>query len=146
MSETVFPVDMSGMSLFDWKSELNVGHPEIDSQHQRLFRIAGEMHAAMLAGKGRAIMEKILENLVAYTKLHFASEEGLMQKHRYPEYPKHKAEHDKLTAQVVAFQKEFQIGHKSISIDLMKFLSDWLNHHIGETDRKIAAFLREKAA
>jgi len=134
------------MSLFAWKSEFDVGHSEIDSQHKRLFEIAAELHAAMLAGKGHAALDRILSSLIAYTKLHFATEEGLMQKHHYPDYSHHKAEHDSLTGQVLAFQKEFQSGQKTITIDLMKFLSGWLTHHIGGTDRKIAAFLGNRRA
>jgi hemerythrin len=28
----------------------------------------------------------------------------------------------------------------------LQFLKDWLSHHIGETDRKVAVYLKSKAA
>jgi len=137
---------MNCMSMFQWKQEYSVGHPQIDEQHKRLFELADELHAAMLAGKGKESLGKILGSLVAYTKAHFATEERLMQAHRYPGYAVHKAAHDTLTSRVIKFQKEFEAGHATITVDLLQFLKDWLTHHIGETDRKIASFLKARAA
>jgi hemerythrin len=134
------------MSMFEWKAEYAVGHPEIDSQHKRLFQLAAELHTAMSGGKGKDVLSGTLATLIAYTKHHFASEERLMQAHHYPEYAKHKVLHDQLTARVVAFQKDFAAGRTALSVDLLQFLKDWLAHHIGETDRKITVFLRERAA
>jgi len=134
------------MSLFEWKDQYSVGYLPIDIQHKRLFQLADELHAAMLAGKGKDVQSRTLHELIVYTKQHFGTEEGLMQKAGYPDYPRHKAEHDKLTKQVVDFQKNFESGAASLTITLLQFLKDWLSHHIGETDQKIAAFLREKAA
>lgn len=134
------------MSIFQWKDEYSVGHPEIDAQHKRLFQFADELHSAMASGKGKDVLSATLAKLINYTKVHFATEERLMQQYSYPDYAGHKQAHDKLTGQVVAFQKEFEASRSSMTIQLMQFLKDWLVHHIGETDKKIAAFLKQKAA
>jgi hemerythrin len=134
------------MSLFQWNESYSVGHTEIDAQHKRLFQLADEMHVAMTAGKGKQILNQTLASLISYTKSHFASEERLMQRYNYPDYPKHKVEHDKLTSQVVAFQTDFNAGRAIMTLDLMHFLKNWLAHHIGKTDQRVAAFIREKAA
>lgn len=138
--------DTFGMSLFKWKDEYLVGQPEIDNQHKRLFQLADELHTAMTAGKGKDVMLKTLGDLIDYTKRHFAAEEALMLRSKYPGYPEHKAFHDKLTAQVVQFQTEFAAGKSIVSIQLLQFLKDWLQHHIAETDRKIAVYLSHQAA
>lgn len=132
--------------MFEWKQEYCIGHPEIDLQHRRLFELAGELYAAMAAGKGKEALSKILGNLISYTKTHFANEERLMQAVHYPEYRKHKEFHDALTAKVIAFQHDFESGRIGLTVGLLQFLRDWLAHHIGETDRKIAEYLRAKAA
>lgn len=132
--------------MFEWKQEYCIGHPEIDLQHRRLFELAAELHAAMATGKGKDALSKILGNLVSYTKSHFANEERLMQSVQYPEYRKHKSDHDALTAKVIAFQHDFEIGRVGLTVGLLQFLKDWLMHHIGETDRKIAEYLRAAAA
>jgi hemerythrin len=138
--------DTMGMSLFDWKAEYAVGHPQIDSQHKRLYQLAADLHSAMVGGKAKDVLNVTLNNLIAYTKGHFANEERLMQMNHYPDYAKHKVLHDALTARVISFQKEFAAGRTSLSVDLLKFLSDWLRHHIGETDRKLARFVDGHAA
>lgn len=134
------------MSMFEWKQDYSLGHGTIDGEHKKLFEFANELHAAMMQGKGKDVMSEILARLIDYTKTHFAHEESLMREHHYPDYLKHKAEHDELTAKVVAFQKEFVSGHGTITVGLLQFLKDWLKTHIGETDRKVAVFLKSHVA
>jgi hemerythrin len=133
------------MSLFEWNDALSVGHPTIDGQNKRLFQLAGELNAAMEARKGKQCLAKTLDNLIAYTKRHFADEEMLMHEHHYPEYPQHKAEHDALTEKVIRFQKAFLMGRAVVSIELMQFLKGWLDHHIGVIDKKVGAYLSQHA-
>lgn len=135
---------MSFMHLFEWKPAYSIGHAEIDAQHKHLFRLASELHQAMTAGTSRIVLEGILASLIAYTQSHFADEERLMLKYRYPEYPQHKAAHEKLTAQVVAFETDFKAGRSIMTIDLLHFLKNWLAHHIGHVDQKVAVFLKEQ--
>jgi hemerythrin len=137
---------MKCMSMFSWKQEYSVGYPEIDNQHKKLFELADELHRAMTSGKSKDVLGKTLSNLIAYTKEHFAAEERLMQAHHYPDYAKHKAAHDALTARVVDFQKDFETNRTALTVGLLEFLKDWLSHHIGETDRKIASYLKARAA
>ena len=132
--------------MFQWKQEYSVGYAQIDEQHKRLFELADQLHQAMTAGKGKEVLGKTLSNLIAYTKGHFATEERLMQKHKYSDYAAHKAAHDGLTARVVQFEKEFAAGRSAMTVDVLQFLRDWLTHHIGETDQKIAAYLKSQAA
>jgi len=141
-----FPADLTVMSTFEWKDEYSVGYIAIDSQHRRLFELADKLHAAMAAGKAKDVLSRTLSDLINYTQAHFATEERLMQQHEYPDYPAHKQAHDKLTSQVVQFQKEFEAGRTTVSIQLIQFLKNWLVHHIGHTDKKIATYLAEKAA
>jgi hemerythrin len=134
------------MSLFEWRPEYSLGHDGIDAQHQRLFALANDLHTAMTQGRGKGALSEMLGKLVEYTKTHFASEERLMQTHHYPDYPAHKAAHDALTARVLAFQRDFAAGRVGMTIELLQFLKDWLGTHIGETDRRVAKFLKSKAA
>jgi len=42
--------------------------------------------------------------------------------------------------------RSFTAGKTAMSLELFQFLKDWLAHHIGETDKQVADFLRAKAA
>ena len=135
--------DRSGM--FDWKPQYSVGIETIDTQHQNLFAIGRELYAAMSSGKGTAATGNILDRLIQYTKSHFAAEEALMRKCGYPDYPKHKKEHDELTKQVLEFQADFKAGRVAMSVQLLDFLTKWLQSHIQVQDAAYAPVMKSKA-
>jgi hemerythrin-like metal-binding protein len=131
--------------MFEWKPQYSVQIPSIDGQHQNLFRVAGELYAAMSAGQGKAATSRILDRLVQYTSVHFAHEERLMRLHDYPALAAHQAEHEALTKRVLAFQADLQAGRATITVQLLHFLKDWLEKHIAGSDQKYAPYLRDKA-
>jgi hemerythrin len=132
--------------MFEWKPEYSVQLPEIDTQHKRLFALAAELHAAMSQGKGYSVLEQSLAALVDYTRVHFADEERLMAKYHFPYASAHKDQHEKLTAQVLDLQKKFRAGGATLSISLMMFLKNWLEHHIAGSDQQYSAYIRGKLA
>lgn len=132
--------------MFEWKPEYSVKIPTIDAQHQRLFNLAAGLHTAMSQGKGTAVLEQALARLVDYTREHFSAEERLMRSYKYPGFDAHKQEHDKLTAQVLDFQERFRLKQAVLTIDLMAFLQDWLQHHISASDQRYASHIRGKIA
>ena len=128
--------------MFEWKNEYTVNIGSIDAQHQNLFAIGRELYEAMSTGQGRAVLGRILDRLVQYTSAHFAHEERLLQLHRYPDFAKHKAEHDALVKQVAAFQTEFHSGRASMAVQVLQFLKDWLEKHIKGSDLAYAPYLK----
>jgi hemerythrin len=137
-----FAADINGM--FKWKNEFSVGIPSIDAQHMKLFAIADELNEAMRTGQAKAALSKILARLVQYTTSHFASEEGMMKLHGYPDFAAHKLVHEALTKQVVDFQGEFEAGNAFISIELLTFLKDWLEKHIQGTDIRYSQLMVQR--
>jgi len=136
----------SPIDMFEWKPEYSVQIPEIDAQHQRLFGLAFDLHEAMAQGKGKTVLEQSLAQLVDYTKSHFAAEEQFMGKYRYPEIVAHKAQHDQLTSQVIELQRKFRSGEPTLTISLMVFLKNWLEHHIAGSDQQYSVYIRSKLA
>jgi len=127
-----FAVDIT--TMFEWKSEYAVNIGSIDAQHQTLFAIGRELYAAMSSGQGKAVLARILDRLVQYTAMHFAHEERLMLLHKYPDFAAHKAQHDALTKQVLAFQTEFTGGRATMAVEVLQFLKGWLENHIKVSD------------
>jgi hemerythrin len=132
------------MSLIVWSKDLSVNIHSIDEQHKKLVALVNNLYDAMSSGKGQQIMGTILDELVAYSKTHFATEERLMMTHTYPGYLIHKKEHDNLTQQVVGLHQDFKAGKPVITVALMSFLKDWLSKHIKGTDQKYSPFLINK--
>jgi hemerythrin-like metal-binding protein len=106
--------------------------------------MVNQLHKAMKLKKGNQVMAEILKELAEYTVYHFGHEEELFQKYGYAETAQHIKIHKDLVEKVVEFQKQFEEGQASVTIDLMEFLSDWLKNHIMVTDRAYAPFLKEK--
>jgi hemerythrin len=137
-------VSADTLHMFEWKSEYAVNIGSIDAQHQNLFAIGRELYAAMGAGQGKAVLARILDRLVQYTTVHFAHEERLMKMHDYPDFDKHKAEHDALVQQVLAFQADFQAGRATMAVPVLHFVKDWLEKHIKGSDTAYAPCLKAK--
>src|SRR5512143_2138732 len=116
--------------MFEWKDSYSIHVAEIDGQHQALFRLAGELHAAMMTGQGKTALARVLDRLIDYTRVHFAHEESLMRQHQFPQLEAHKAEHDSFTAEVMRFQGEFLSERAAMSVQVMQFLKNWLEKHI----------------
>ncbi|HYW47728.1 MAG TPA: bacteriohemerythrin [Bryobacteraceae bacterium] len=130
--------------MFEWKDEYSVNIVSIDAQHRVLFQIAGELHAAMAAGQGKAACAKVLNRLVQYTASHFSHEERLMRERHYSDFDAHKAQHDALTKQVLQFEADYNNGQVMLTVQLMQFLQGWLTNHIRNTDTKYVPYLAGK--
>jgi hemerythrin len=132
------------MAFVQWDQKLSVGIMQIDTQHKKLVSMINEMYQAMSEGKGNDAVGKVVNDLIAYTRTHFAAEEKLMQSNGYPDYNAHKAVHDKMTQQVLQIQEDFTAGRVALSTKLATFLKDWLVKHIMGTDQKYAPYLHGK--
>ena len=60
------------MSLLTWSPMFSVGVKEIDDQHKKLIDLANRLNDQMAAGKGKEILDKIFQELVAYTVSHLS--------------------------------------------------------------------------
>jgi hemerythrin len=127
---------------FVWTEEYSLGQPDIDREHQALFRMARELNEAMLRGDAREELAGLFARLVAYTNFHFGNEEALMRAANYPDAASHAREHDRLTAKVAALEREFERGKATVTAETMDFLRRWLDHHILGTDQRVARHIR----
>ncbi len=132
------------MALMDWSPDFSVKIKQFDDQHKKLVAMVNQLHDAMKLGKGAEVLGPTLDSLISYTASHFADEEKVMKQHCYPDFARHKVEHDKLTKQVLDLQKQYQTKKTALSVTVMSFLKDWLSNHIKGDDMKYGPFLKEK--
>jgi hemerythrin len=123
---------------------MSVNVRELDAQHQKLVGLVRTLHEAMRNKQGKEALKKIFSGLVAYTATHFATEERLMQQAGYPELEEHRRIHEKMTAKVLALQQEFQQGKVGLTLEVMKFLENWVEKHILGTDKKYGPHLNQQ--
>lgn len=126
------------MAFVEWRPEYGVGVVEIDAQHRRLLEIINQLHEVMKLGGKPAQLAEVVNELVGYTRYHFAYEEKRMAAAGYSELEAHRRKHRAMVAQVEAFREQATSGKASVSLNLMSFLKDWLTKHIMQTDQRYA--------
>lgn len=136
------------MALFTWNLRYAIEVPHLDAEHARLFALADRLHAAIAQGDPRESVRARLASLVKHSRDHFAHEEQLMIGCGYPEFERHRAQHEDLMARVVQFQCDFAAERAALRPEMLRFLKDWLSRHIDEYDRPVAVHLnfRRKVA
>lgn len=132
------------MSLILWNDGLSVNIRSINSQHQRLVNMINTLHDSMKKGESNAILSGILNDMAAYTLVHFKTEEELFAKFNYPMKDKHNAEHKIFVEKVNTFVDGFKSGKKTLSIEVLNFLTQWLTNHIKIEDKAYTSFLNSK--
>jgi len=131
------------MNLYEWKDTYSVDIKNIDEDHQGLFKLINQLFEAMSHGKAKDLLSEILLQLIDYTKKHFRREEMYFSSTNYPEYQEHKLQHELFVKKIVDLKKQFENGEQKISVELIKFLSDWLINHILISDKKYMTHLKK---
>jgi len=132
------------MCLIKWNKFYAVNIKELDDQHKKLIDLINQMYSAMKAGKGKEALSTVLTELVRYTVYHFETEERILLQYGYAEYEAHKGMHDDLTRRTNELKNQLDRGNNLIMMDVMLFLSNWLNIHILEVDKKYGPYLISK--
>ena len=130
--------------FFKWSPDYNVDIKTIDNQHQELVSILNHLFIAVSKRQAEKEIAVILDDLVGYTKTHFALEERLMQQANYEDFEAHKLEHKKLLERLDQLTKKYLLEEKPIHFELLSFLKVWLKEHIKGSDKKYSAALRQK--
>jgi hemerythrin len=132
------------MALVTWNDSLSVNVAEIDQQHRKLIAMINELNDAMKMGKGKDVLGGIVNRMIGYTATHFKTEENYFAQFGYPDTADHKKEHAAFVKKVAGFKEGFEKKELSLTIEVIRFLSDWLRNHIMGTDKKYTRFFNEK--
>ncbi len=129
--------------LFNWTDDMSVGLEEIDAQHRFLIDRINDLWRSLGSARGDAIVLDLLVDLRRYTEKHFADEEILMKAFDYPHLAAHERAHRRFVERVRAAADDYTAG-KEVGMELLRFLSDWLQRHIKVEDRQYAVYLERK--
>jgi hemerythrin len=114
------------------------GVVEIDQQHLILVNMLNRLNDAVKNRESRKDIYRIIDEVISYTALHFATEERLMVQSDYPEIEWHKAKHKELIKDALHLKEKLDyVGEE--------MFSDWFNHwpfdrvlaHIQYADKQI---------
>ncbi|BDU77962.1 bacteriohemerythrin [Mesoterricola sediminis] len=131
------------MALVAWHDRFMTGIPTIDEQHRTLFTAVNDFYAGLQSGQPRDHVGKTLDFLVVYTARHFRTEEEAMQRHAYPERAAHSLEHYQLIQDVGVFKEQWDRQAANLrTLEVARFLGDWLTQHIQVRDMAFAQYLK----
>ncbi|MCL1994314.1 MAG: bacteriohemerythrin [Spirochaetes bacterium] len=127
-----------------WKAQYSVGVQLIDEQHKELVKMTNILYEDCAKyGKdiAYASFKVTIKAAVEYVTKHFATEEQIMERIAYPDFAKHKAEHQEFVKQVLADIKKFEEGRAFVPNTFVHFLHDWILSHIAMTDKALGKYL-----
>jgi hemerythrin len=121
--------------------------PSMNTDHAHEMRLVNDVEAAVAAHRrGEGSVEAIVERLsvlAVHTREHFLREETLMREARFGGYGVHRAEHDRVLAEMNAEARAFrQHGDaERLSRYLQEALPAWYLDHTRTLDLAAARFL-----
>lgn len=127
------------------ESRHTVGIAEIDSQHRELIQRANRFSDAIAQIDQSSSVQESLDDLLLFSREHFAFEEQLMAKYGFPDLESHIQEHRRLSQQLnnLIMTNPSTPHHKKAPL-VSAFLSDWVEQHILTDDTELGKFLVAK--
>jgi hemerythrin-like metal-binding protein len=131
------------MAFIEWNDSYSVGVKVLDDQHQSLFKMVNELHAAMMRQERKSVTVTLLGNLLKCSQEHFDTEERMMEAAQYPGLAQHRAYHHELTKKAQDFMARIQHGESGLTVHLLSFFGEWINTHIHQEDKAYGPYINK---
>lgn len=135
-----------------WKEKYKIGIPEIDEQHEELFRRVSDFVVSIRReGDWQDKLDKVketMEFMKNYVVTHFAYEEAYQKQAHYPAYEEHCEIHKQFTNEInqYAVQLEYEGYTEELVQKLGGKLMAWLINHVAATDQQLANYVAKQEA
>jgi len=144
-----------GQDYVSWNVRYEVGIGFMDEQHRKIIDIINELYQSLFVAdmggteqekekEASAAIKKSIRAAVEYVKVHFSTEEAIMNKISFPRYAEHKARHEDFARRVLQDVVRFESGDKRVGMQLVTFLRDWLLEHVAVSDKDLAVYAKSK--
>jgi len=130
----------------EWTPEMSINHPLLDKQHQQIFSRLNELNVVAYHIQEKEVAE-IINFLEHHAMTHFKDEEQVMKQYDFPYYTIHQAQHLTYIEKFDDFRQKYQQkkgNNLHLVLQIQKEMVDWLIRHIGESDKQLGLFLKEK--
>jgi hemerythrin-like metal-binding protein len=129
------------VSLTTWDESYSVKVSQCDADHKKLFELINTLHNAMSERDRKAVVAQVIDELTDYATYHFATEEAMLEKTKYPQLASHRREHLIFTDEARRLQRDLAALKGGQALTVVVFLNDWLLNHIRQTDQRFSAHL-----
>jgi len=112
----------------------------IDREHQVQIGLVRALCDAVRWSAGAEQTRQILEQVVAYSDVHFMSEQLLMRLCSYPGYDDHVLDHEHMMEMLRGVESRQAAGEGSLASNEAQDMLRFLSHHIATRDRQFAEY------
>jgi len=121
---------------FVWTNDLDTGVEAMNDEHRILIEKMNHLESLEGTGASSAALRSALEDLVAYTREHFADEEAYMERIGYARIGPHKKAHARVLDKLGEYAAQFESSPDALPFGLVEFLNYWLRSHISVIDKR----------
>ena len=133
--------DMERPLFIKWNECNEVGIPLIDEQHKGIVSIINTLFYLMGAGTDNKILYScVSDTMKNYSRIHFITEEKILETSEYREIEEHKNLHRNLSHEIECI--EFRCINDNDASQMLHFLKNWWLEHINVQDQRFAQHLR----
>ena len=139
-------INTANSDIIIWSKTYATGIELIDNQHKELVNLTNDLYRACLAGKDTAntVFKEAMSRMVEYVRFHFGFEQKILANIKYPDYSKHKKQHESLIRNILKAVKEYEKGVKYIPNNFVRTLKDWVFGHIAVFDKTYSIYILEQ--
>ncbi len=130
------------MTSLDFKDLLSL-IKKIDIQHRRLVELLDLFYSLEKLGYSKEKINKILDEIIKITEENIVTEEILMKKVQYPEFEKHKKEHEFIKRRITEILAKRKKGREYL-VDTLEFLEKAIYEHFRNFDKEFLNFVNKK--
>ena len=132
------------MPLLTWNHSSSVCVRAMDDQHGILMDTVNDLRLALVRGSGREQISEVLDRLIEFTRMHFWSEEQLMEQCGFPGLAEHRAQHHSMLAQMLYLAHRVEHCEGVQMRPILCTLREGFLDHMDEMDRKYGPWLNER--
>jgi hemerythrin len=137
--------EVKQMPQFVWTDRMSVGVKLLDNDHKKLVLLINDLHDGLMTGRSRPALDRVVEKLVKFTRIHFAHEEQIFAETGYPGAAAHKQEHDYMIEQIKHLQACFKSDAPiALYLEGIELLKNWLFSHLHGSDQEYGPYLAAK--
>ena len=125
------------MSQLQWRDEFSVGIAEVDHEHRELIELINNLQQDLKAGSDTQKVMRSLGEIFAQISSHFALEEKMMRKTRYPAYAEHKEDHETPLDDLRDIMDDVEDDGILDDVQLTDDLDRWFSDHFRTHDAKL---------
>lgn len=127
---------MNQLKKIEWEEKYSVGVREIDEQHKLLIETINELVNVVASNPSKEGLMSIIENLINYKKIHFATEERYFEEFNFAGAKEHIAAHEEFGEKIKMIQEKNGDDVVAMTYDLVDFLEDWFVEHMLTVDQE----------